>query len=125
MSKKNTENDLVIRNKTVIEFYKQYSYLDFEQVNLLLVNFLSNIIQEADNGISKGLSTQILQQCSENSLKMDMMSSELSLRMIDLKKEYLEDLKKENVYNVIKEYDFFYDLEDKEGKKYMGYNKNI
>ncbi len=99
MSKKHTENDLVIRNKTVIEFYKQYSYLDFEQVNLLLVNFLSNIIQEADNGISKGLSTQILQQCSENSLKMDMMSRELSLRMIDLKKEYLEDLKKEMYMN--------------------------
>ena len=93
MSKKNADMDLVIRNKTVIEFYKQYSYLDFEQVNLLLVNFLSNIIQEADNGINKGLSVQILQQCSEHNIKMDLMSRDLSIRMIDLKKEYLEELK--------------------------------
>jgi len=99
MSKKNEINDLVIRNKSVIDFYKQHSYLDFEQVNLLLIQFLSNIIQEADNGISKGLSMQILQQCSENSSKMDMMSRDLSLRMIDLKKEYLEDLKKEMYMN--------------------------
>ena len=34
------DGELLIRNKTVIEFYKQHSYLDFEQVNLLLVNFL-------------------------------------------------------------------------------------
>ena len=99
MSKKSGDIDLVIRNKTVIEFYKQYSYLDFEQVNLLLVNFLSNIIQEADNGINKGLSVQILQQCSDNNVKMDMMSRDLSLRMIDLKKEYLEELKSQMYIN--------------------------
>ena len=99
MSKRSADIDLVIRNKTVIEFYKQYSYLDFEQVNLLLVNFLSNIIQEADNGINKGLSVQILQQCSDNNVKMDMMSRDLSLRMIDLKKEYLEELKSQMYIN--------------------------
>ena len=93
MSKKLAEKDLVIHNKIVIDFYKQHTYLDFEQVNLLLVNFLSNIIQEADNGINKGLSTQILQHCSDNSLKIDMMSRDLSLRIVDLKKEYLEELK--------------------------------
>ena len=99
MSKKSADIDLVIHNKTVIEFYKQYSYLDFEQVNLLLVNFLSNIIQEADNGINKGLSVQILQQCSDNNIKMDLMSRDLSIRMVDLKKEYLEELKSQMYIN--------------------------
>jgi hypothetical protein len=93
MSKKIVDSELVIRNKTVIEFYKHNSYLDFEQVNLLLVNFLSNIIQEADNGINKGLSMQILQQCSDSNVKVELMSKDLLIRMMDLKKEYLDDLK--------------------------------
>ena len=43
MSKKITDIELVIRNKTVIEFYKQHSYLDFEQVNLSKHFINSNI----------------------------------------------------------------------------------
>lgn len=88
-----SDTELLIRNKTVIDFYKNHSYLDFEQVNLLLVNFLSNIIENADNGINKGLSMQILQQCSDNNIKVELMSKDLLIRMMDLKKEYLDELK--------------------------------
>lgn len=85
--------ELVVRNKTVIEFYKNHPHLDFEQVNLLLVNFLSNIIEDQDNGINKGLSMAILQQCSDSNIKVDLMSKDLLIRMMDLKKEYLDELK--------------------------------
>ena len=77
--------ELLIRNKTVIDFYKNHLYLDFEQVNLLVVNFLSNIIQDGENGINKGLSMQILQQCSDSNIKVDLMSKDLLIRMMDLK----------------------------------------
>jgi hypothetical protein len=60
-----------------------------------LVSFLSNIIQEADNGISKGLSSQILEYCSENNSKIDTMNNDLSRKILEIQKDYLKEIEKQ------------------------------
>lgn len=114
MSKKSAEDCLIVRNKKTIEFYKQHEYLDFEQVNTQVVELLNSLFQNANNTITQSNATQILQQCMETNIQLSLqrkdletmkaniekLNSDITIRAIDIKKEYIEEVK-----NIIAEHD--------------------
>ncbi len=102
---------MIICNKKVFEFYNNNAALDFEQINLLCVELFENILQDATANLNKSISSQILFECIENKNKihelqtstntnMHMINSTLSkltcditLKLLDIKKEYIEEIK--------------------------------
>jgi len=104
--KKNT-NSLTISNKKVIEFYEKNSNVDFEQINILIVDLFENVLQDATENITKNISSQILTECKENREKIlelnnnllsinnqiQKLNNDITLRTLDVKKEYVEEMK--------------------------------
>lgn len=58
-------SSLTIVNDKVIEFYKKYPNVDFETMNLCMVDMLEKIMTSSSDQISKSLSSQILNQLHE------------------------------------------------------------
>lgn len=107
----NKEYEMIICNKKVFEFYNNNTALDFEQISLLCVELFENILQDATANLNKSISSQILFECIENKNKihelqtstntnLQMINSNLSkitgditLKLLDIKKEYIEEIK--------------------------------
>ena len=104
--------EMVIHNQKVFEFYKKNSSLNFEQVSLLCVGLFENILQDATSSLNNSITSQILNECLENNHKLNEISNEVSkintnmiklnnelvIKLFDIKKEYLEEVK--NIINV-------------------------
>lgn len=98
---------LTITNKKVITFYQNNPSIDFEQTNLLCVELFETIIQDTSNALNKSLTSQILNeskitreqiqnlnnQILSINANVTKLSNEQTIRSIDLKKEYIEELK--------------------------------
>jgi len=103
--------EMVIHNQKVFEFYKKNSSLNFEQVSLLCVGLFENILQDATSSLNNSITSQILTECLENNHKLNEISNEVSkinntitklnnelvIKLFDIKKDYLEEVK--NVIN--------------------------
>jgi hypothetical protein len=100
-------NNLTITNKKVIAFYQNNPSIDFEQTNLLCVDLFETILQDTSNALNKSLTSQILNESKETrdqiknlsdqivsiNANVTKLSNEQTLRSIDLKKEYIEEIK--------------------------------
>jgi hypothetical protein len=98
--KKSAQNSLTISNKKVIEFYEKNKCLDFEQINVLCVDLFENVLQDANQNLTKNISSQILSECKENREKImelnhqiQKLNNDLTLKTHDVKKEYVEEMK--------------------------------
>jgi len=58
-------SSLTIVNEKVVDFYKKYPNIDFETMNLCMVDMLEKIMTSSSDQISKSLSSQILNQLHE------------------------------------------------------------
>lgn len=110
--------ELIVTNKKVCDFYSRHQYLDFEQVSLLCVDLFESILSEEFNTMNKSIGQQILQECIDNrkmffdfssdsksrlnELNVQLMNiqsniikinTDLTLKMSDVKKDYLEEVK--------------------------------
>jgi len=106
-SQKKTQNSLTISNKKIIEFYEKNTNVDFENINLLIVDLFENVLQDATQNITKNISSQILSECRENREKIlelnnnllsinnqiQKLNNDLTIKTHDVKKEYIEEMK--------------------------------
>jgi hypothetical protein len=106
-SQKKTQNSLTISNKKIIEFYEKNTNVDFENINLLIVDLFENVLQDATQNITKTISSQILTECKENREKIlelnnnllsinnqiQKLNNDLTIKTHDVKKEYIEEMK--------------------------------
>lgn len=118
MSSISEEKKLIVTNKKVCDFYDRHKYLDFEQVNILCVDLFDSILSEEFNTMNKSIGQQILQECIDNrryffdfssenkarwnELNMQLMNiqsniiksnTDFTLKMSDIKKDYIEEVK--------------------------------
>lgn len=91
---------LQISNKRVVEFYKRHSMVSFEEVNVFMVDILEKMIKDNSPSLLQEMNKTILSLQT----KMDTMSSDvsklqnetqtnLSLKMMEMKDQYVEQLK--------------------------------
>jgi hypothetical protein len=106
-SQKKTQNSLTISNKKIIEFYEKNTNVDFENINLLIVDLFENVLQDATQNVTKNISSQILSECRENREKIlelnnnllsinnqiQKLNNDLTIKTHDVKKEYIEEMK--------------------------------
>ena len=98
---------LCTNNKRIFDFYTTHKSLDFEQINLLCIDLFENVLQDATATINKSIGSQILSECMETRAKMSeisnglqlvnsnlaKMSSDLQIKMLDIKREYVDEIK--------------------------------
>jgi hypothetical protein len=106
-SQKKIQNSLTISNKKIIEFYEKNTNVDFENINLLIVDLFENVLQDATQNVTKSISSQILTECKENREKIlelnqnllsinnqiQKLNNDLTIKTHDVKKEYIEEMK--------------------------------
>lgn len=94
---------LCISNKEVFEFYEKY-HIDFENMNIIFLNILKKLLANMDTSLNSNLATQLLENVSMLSNKVDTIgssitkyqtdiSSLLTIKFSEYRKDYLDDLK--------------------------------
>jgi hypothetical protein len=91
---------LTTNRKKTIDFYNKYKNFDFEQMNDMMIDFFENIINnisgEMNNSITKDLILMIKEQnhhISTLKTDIDLMKNNIVIKLYDIKKEYIDDIK--------------------------------
>ena len=105
------EYEMTICNKKIFDFYNNNTALDFEHISLLCVGLFENVLQDATADLNKSISSQILFECIENKNKINELqittnnnlqilnsnlskiTGDITLKLLDIKKEYVEEIK--------------------------------
>jgi hypothetical protein len=114
--------DISFTNKKVFEFYQKHSSLDIESINVLFINILEMLYEDINPALTSSLASNLLENMRELQQKMNSinetisksqsdLSTSFTLKFIEFKKEYIEDLKtilstttSEKIAPVIKQY---------------------
>jgi hypothetical protein len=114
--------ELKLKNKTVWEFYDKHKHIKFEDINLICVNMLEKIFEASNPSLDiniasqlieslKGLQSQVTNIQDNVSKSQVDFSTNFSLKFMEFKREYIEDLKmilstnaSEKLAPIIKEY---------------------
>lgn len=111
MSKTANEFEIVINNKRIWEFYNDNKNIDVETANIMLIDFMENIFNEMSNDINTNINSQLLSYMKESKLQNDYlkhnliaineniskinteMSNNMVLQFMNLKKDYIDDVR--------------------------------
>ena len=112
------EFQITLQNKAIWEFYNQHKEIDIEEVNLIFIKVLENLMQTINPTLNSSLATQLLENIKSIQNQISNISDtnvrtqqEFSLKFLEFKKDYIEDLKmiltnttSEKIAPIIKEY---------------------
>lgn len=102
---------LTVTNKRILNFYESNPNLDFETVNLVFIDLFSKLFNDMSVTMNNSINKQILNSVKEIQTNMTHLKNDISLRLLESKKEYIEELRnivehntlqsKENVHSMI------------------------
>ena len=113
---------LICTNKDVWTFYNEHPNLDFEAMNIVFINMMTNLAQDMNSSLNNNLATQLLTNMqglhrqinavSDNVIKLQSDTVlNLTSKLSEAKREYIEDVKMilsnntaEKITPLIKEY---------------------
>jgi len=98
------EYSLTITNKKVFDFYNERKNLNFETMNVLLVDILENLLQNSNPSLDtnvaatildtmKSLQTQVLGIKDSVEKTQTDIGTMFTLKFVDFKREYMDDMK--------------------------------
>ena len=111
MSITGNEFEIVINNKRIWEFYNENKKIDIESANIMLIEFMENIFNEMSSDINTNINAQLLSYMKESKMQIDNlkhnlatvndslskinseMTNNMVLQFVNLKKEYIEDVR--------------------------------
>jgi len=105
MTEENNNYTIAVTNKRICEFYNNNPNVDFENVNLLLIDFMESIFNNMTNDLNSNINYQLLSFMKDNQKKIENISNSLNtvnqsvtnltnnmvLQMNNMKKEYIDD----------------------------------
>ncbi len=113
---------IAFNNKSIWEFYNSHKEIDIEEINIVFIKVLENLMQTISPTLNSSLATQLLDNIKSLQTKIDSFEEsledthaktqqEFSLKFVEFKKDYIEDLKMiltnnttEKISPIIKEY---------------------
>ena len=95
---------LTSHNKSVWEFYDKHKNINFEDINVIFVQILDKLLQDATPSLTPNVASQLLDSIkslqtqvstiSESYTKINSdMNTNFTLKFVEFKREYMEDLK--------------------------------
>jgi len=88
-----SSSTLSTNHPEILAFYEKHASLDFETMNLVLIEILGKVIHSMDTSLNNNLASQLLQQFSLLQHKVDSLSGVFDSRLTEYRKEYMSDLK--------------------------------
>jgi hypothetical protein len=113
---------IAVKNKEIWEFYEKNKNLNFEEMNLILIDILEQIFEKANPSLNTNIAAQLIDNMktiqNQVSNVTDMfsksqhdMNTHFTLKFMEFKKDYIEDMKMilssnttDRVAPIIKEY---------------------
>jgi hypothetical protein len=80
-------------NPKVVDFYHKNPQLNFDTMSLIMVDILENLSTNLNETIASSIQGKIISSLEELNKELTFNKHELYTKMLDLKREYLEDLK--------------------------------
>ena len=111
MSITGNEYEIVLKNKRIWDFYNENKNIDIETANIMLIEFMENIFNEMSSDINTNINAQLLSYMKESKMQIDNlkhnlvtvndslskinseMTNNMVLQFVNLKKEYIEDVR--------------------------------
>jgi hypothetical protein len=111
MSITGNEFEIVLNNKRIWDFYNENKNIDIETANIMLIDFMENIFNEMSNDINTNINSQLLSYMKESKMQIDILKQNLNtvnesitkinsemtnnmvLHFMNLKKEYIDDVR--------------------------------
>jgi hypothetical protein len=111
MSITGNEYEIVLKNKRIWDFYNENKNIDIETANIMLIDFMENIFNEMSSDINTNINSQLLSYMKESKMQIDNlkhnlvtvndslskinseMTNSMVLQFVNLKKEYIEDVR--------------------------------
>lgn len=95
---------MLIKNKKIINFFNEHKNLDFEETIIKFINIMELLHEKMNNTMNSSVVLDILENLKSMNSKIDTVSlnvvkinentsKEFSIKMSELKKEYVEELK--------------------------------
>lgn len=111
MSITGNEFEIVLKNKRIWDFYNENKNIDIETANIMLIDFMENIFNEMSSDINANINSQLLSYMKDSKMQIDNlkhnlatvndsiskinseMTSNMVLQFVNLKKEYIDDVR--------------------------------
>ena len=111
MSITGNEYEIILNNKRIWDFYNENKNINIETANIMLIEFMENIFNEMSSDINANINSQLLSYMKESKMQIDNLKHNLSsvndsllkinsemtnnmvLQFVNLKKEYIEDVR--------------------------------
>lgn len=87
-----SEDNIIISNKEIIDFYKQYKNLDIEKVNLIILNLYNGMLQSMTSEMDSHITNEILQNIKSYGLDMGQFKNELTNLITNNIEQYKNEL---------------------------------
>ena len=86
-----------VTNKAIIEFYAKNPTVDFETINLIFIELFEKVFTDMNQTINSTINSQILTTVTDLQSSISQLRHELpnciSLKLLESKREYMEDVK--------------------------------
>lgn len=92
MSKKN-QDIITISDPVILQFYAERPHLNFVDMNLIFIDIMKQLSTNLDAKIGEAINSQILHVVTEIKNDVQHMTTSLQLKLHDIKREYVEDIK--------------------------------
>ena len=105
------EYEIVINNKKIHTFYQDHPNIDFERVNLMLIDFLDTLFNNVTSYLYSNINSQLLSYMSNNKQEIDNIKhsmtslketmskmnidnmNSINTQLSNIKKEYIDDVR--------------------------------
>ena len=84
---------ITITNDVILSFYRENPHLDFVTMNLVFIDILKNLSSNLSSTINSTINSKILSIVSDIDKNISLMKSDILLKFLETKKDYMEDLK--------------------------------
>lgn len=88
---------LSTKNKTIIDFYKTNSHLDFDTMNLLFIDIIKNIMKDMSNNINSNKNSLLIRELSKKISNLEVMSDGINnnitnkINNLETKSEFMKN----------------------------------
>ena len=94
------QNQIVIDDPIIVSYFKENTHIDFIKMNHILIDILKNVSTNTNTNITNN--SKITDTLNELNINITSMKLDFIMKLFDMKKEYIEDMKNMFITNSLK-----------------------
>ena len=87
------KNQIIITDEAIISYYRENPQIDIVTMNHIFIDILKNLSSNLSTTINSTINSKILSVVSDIDKNISLMKSDILLKLLETKKDYIDDLK--------------------------------